>query len=474
MKANMKKWIAMSLALVLALSGLTACTKDDKEVSSSATGSNAAGTGESGNKKVLDDLGGIKVKIGDWYTAEEVDTSTDYMKATVKFREENAKKYNYTLTRENAYSYADMQELYVNGTMSNSPKCDIFVLYQEKVSQPMMKGLMYDLSTVKTLDFKEKKWNTLVNDLMSVGGGQYGMSAVSEPRGGLFFNKRLFEEAGIDPEEPYDLQKSGKWTWSKLEEYCKKLTKDTDNDGKTDQYAMASFSKYYLPMCAATNNAGFIGKDEDGKYVNTMGTDEFLYAMNWGVGLLEDGYIMPKPDGAAWDWYKAAFRDAEVAMQTAETYEVSAFKDMDDEWGFVMFPYNEKNKDAGLKTIPNDNIFVIPSCFDAEKAEKIGQVFDLYTEPTPGFEEEDAWKENYYNQFKDSRALEETLVMMHDPNNQSISYQPMISDIDYGDYCYSVYARAVTPKKKIEELSSKWDAKIADMNKKYASFTAKK
>ena len=473
MKANMKKWIAMSLVLVLALASVTACDKKDKGGSTATDSNTNAGAGESGSKKVLDDLGGIEVTVGDWFTSEDVDTSTDYLKATEKFRKENESKYNYKLTRANKYSYADMQELYVNGTMSNSPACDIFVLYQEKVSQPMMKGLMYNLATVDTLDFTESKWNTLVNNLMSIGGGQYGMSADSEPRGGLFFNKRLFEEAGIDPDEPYDLQKSGKWTWSKLEEYCKKLTKDTDNDGKTDQYAMASFSKYYLPMCAASNNAGFIGKDKDGKYVNTMGTDEFLYAMNWGVSLIEDGYIMPKPDGAAWDWYKAAFRDAEVAMQTAEVYEISSFKDMDDEWGFVMFPYNEKNPDAGIKTIPNDNIFVVPSCFDAEKVEKICQAFDLYTEPTPGFEEEDAWKEPYYNQFKDPRALDETLTMMHDVNNQSISYQPMISDIDYGDFCYGVYARATTPKKKIEELSSKWDAKIADMNKKYASFTSK-
>lgn len=471
MKANMKKWIAMSLVLVMAISSLTACGK--KEEAGNATGSNA-GAGESGNKKVLDDLGGIKVKVGDWYTAEDIDTSTDYLKATEKYRKEIQEKYNFEITRKTEYSYTDQQETYVNGTMSNSPACDIFVLYQEMVSQPLMKGLMYDLSTVDTVDFTEEKWNPMVNDLMTAGSGQYGMSAEAEPRGGLFYNKRLFEEAGIDTEEPYDLQKSGKWTWSKLEEYCKKLTKDTDNDGKTDQYAMASFSKYYLPECAATNNAGFIGKDKDGKYVNTMNTDEFLYAMNWGVGLLEDGYIMPKPDGAAWDWYKAAFRDAEVAMQTAEVYEISSFKDMDDDWGFVMFPYNEKNKDAGMKTIPNDNIFVVPSCFDADKVEKICQAFDLYTETTPEYDIDSSWKETYYTQFKDSRAVDETLQMMKDSNNQSVSYEPMISDIDYGDFCYAVYARATTPKKKIEEISSKWDARIADMNKKYESFAASK
>ena len=33
---------------------------------------------------------------------------------------------------------------------------------------------------------------------------------------------------------------------------------------------MASFSKYYLPMCAANNNATFVSRDKDGKYVDAI------------------------------------------------------------------------------------------------------------------------------------------------------------------------------------------------------------
>ena len=159
-------------------------------------------------------------------------------------------------------------------------------------------------------------------------------------------------------------------------------------------------------------------------------------------------------------------------MQTAEVYEISAFASMEDDWGFVMFPYNEKNKDATNKTTPNDNIIVMPSCFSAEEAEKIAFAYDLYTEPTPGYELEDAWKQTYYDQFKDDRAVDETLTMMHEADHIQTSYLPLISDLDYGDFCYAVYAGATTPAKKIEAISSKWDSKISDMNKKYANFAA--
>ncbi|MCR5796913.1 MAG: extracellular solute-binding protein [Eubacterium sp.] len=469
MKANMKKLLAMGLCLIMTVGCLSACGSDAGSTPSNGNGDGK--TPEQTSKKTFDDLGGMTITVGDWYTSDEVG-DTDFAKATDSYRKEIMEKYNFKISRENKYSYTDMQETYVTGVMSNSPMCQLFYLYQEMVSAPLMKGLMYDLSTLPELDFNEEKWNPTVTELMSIGKGVWGMSPEAEPRGGVFFNKRMLKEAGIDTEEPYDLQADGKWTWEKFEEYCKKLTVDTDGDGKTDQYALASFSKYYLPMCAANNNATFVTRDDDGNYKNATGTKEFLYAMNWGMSLMDKGYIMPKPDGAAWDWYKAAFRDGEVAMQTAECYEISAFASMDDDWGFVMFPYNQKWEGGTNKTIPNDNIVVMPSCFDADTAEKIAFAYDLFTEPTPGYSLDDAWKQTYYKQFRDDRAVDETLSMMEEQEHKQTSYLPMISDLDYGDFCYSVYAGATTPAKKIESISSKWDSKINDMNKKYANFAA--
>lgn len=471
MKAGLKKMIAMGLCVVLTVGTLAGCNDDNGGGSTENAG---AGTKkESNQKKTFDDLGGMEILIGDWYTPSNQEAKSDYAKATEKYRNEIQEKYNFKIKRENVYSYTDMQTTYVNGVMANDPMCDLFYLYQEMVSEPLTNGLMKDLSKLPELDFTEEKWNPTVVDLMSIGDGIWGMNTEAEPRGGIFFNKRLLREAGIDEDEPYDLQASNEWTWSKFEEYCKKLTKDTDNDGKNDQFAMASFSKYYLPMCAANNNATFVSRQDDGKYVNAIKTDEFKYAMNWGVSLIDKGYIMPKPDpNVAWDWYKAAFRDGECAMQTAEVYEISAFAEMEDDWGFVMFPYNEKNPDATNKQIPNDNIVVMPVCTSDEDAEKVAFAYDLYTEPTPGYTLDDTYKQQYYEQFRDDRAVDETLAMMSEQEHKETSYLPMISDIDYGDFCYAVYAGAATPAKKIEELSSSWDTMIDQVNAKYEKFAS--
>ena len=52
---------------------------------------------------------------------------------------------------------------------------------------------------------------------------------------------------------------------------------------------------------------------------------------------------------------------------------------MTDDWGFVMTP---KGPEGDYVTVFSDNIAVIPSCYDAETANKIAFAYDLYTNPT--------------------------------------------------------------------------------------------
>lgn len=479
MKTNLQKLVALGLCFTLT-AALTGCKAEPagKGVHdvSSATGSAVTEKKHVTKKKTFEKLDGMDIKIGDWFTDSDAlaERTDKFGKAQNKYWKSIQKQYHFTITRDALYSYSDAATDYVNGVMADNPFCDLYYLPPDTVCEPLLKGLMYDLSTLPEFDFSEEKWNPTVRGLMSIGDGIWGMNPDNDPRGGIFYNKTMFKKAGIDINEPYELQKSNLWTWDKFEEYCKKLTKDTDLDGKTDQYAMAGHPMQYLPLCAANNNATFVARGEDGRYKSTIASDEFLDAMNWGVDMIKKGYIKPKPDSAAWDWYLAAFRDCDVAMVTAEVYQLPAFMTMEDKWGFVMFPYNRENTKASNKTIPEENIVVIPSCFDREKAEKIAFAYDRYTEPVAGYTAKEQTLEQYYPQFMDERAVKETIPMMLDEKRIQISYLPLMSKIDSGDFCYSVYAGGKTPAKKIEELSSKWDKELATLNKRIEEFKAGK
>lgn len=408
------------------------------------------------------DLGGLDIVIADWWTGKEGEPKNAQEEATRAYRKEIQDTYHFTIKQTSIGNWGEHQESFVISTMAHAALGQLFVMDQSFVAKPLANNLFYDLATLECFDFSDSKWNQTIIDEMSVDDHVYGMAVGKpEPRGGVFWNKRLFEDAGIDPELPYDLQASGEWTWAEFEKLCDKLTRDTNSDGTMDTYAMASFSLDMFKLLAACNNAEFIGVDENRKYYNATGTPEFLAAMQFGVSLIEKGYEMPAPDGSEWDWFIPAFHDAKVAMTFAEEYKVGTWEDMDDDWGFVMAPAGPSGQST---TVYADNIVVMPYYFDADTANKIAFAYNLYSNPTPGYEDDDDWKTSYYDRFRDERAVDETLEMMYEDGRGVVWYLPVVYGTGYGDIIYNVYGLYSTPAEKIEEVAAMWQSLIDDAN----------
>ena len=470
MRKSTKQTIAKVAALVLAASALTACDTaggtgtETTTAPADTTAATEATTTEATTTEApipTRDLGGIDIVVGNWWEGEPAEPVTKLEQDTQAYRDMIQEQNNFTISVQNLTGWGSYMEFYVTNTMAGDTPADVYIMDQQFVSQPLANNLMYDLATIESFDFSKPKWNEGIKQLMTKGDHIYGMSPDrSEPRGGIFFNKRLLEEAGIDPEEPYDLQASGEWTWDKFEEYCAKLTYDKNNDGVMDSYALSSFSVDYFKLCAASNGAEFIGM-ENGKYVNKTSDPAFLEAMQYGVNLIEKGYEMPQPPDSNWDYFIAAFHDAKVAMTAAEQHKVSNWADMEDDWGFVMFPAGPK---GDMVTVFADNINVMPSCLDAETADKIAFGYDLYSNPTPGYEEDDDWMTTYYTRFRDERAVDETLTLMYEEGHNTLYYLPLVYGTSYGDIAYDLYALGATPAEKIEAVAGTWESLLNDAN----------
>jgi len=450
----------------------TACSKKDEPVD---TGSPAAPTTvpaakEDGEEEEITptpteeparDLKGINIVIGDWWTTDpNPEPKTKMEEDTLRYREEIMEKYNFTITRQNLGTFNEYQEIIVTSIMSGDPAADVFVLHAEHLAAPFQQGLLYPLDTLESFDFSKEKWNKYVMDMTTKDGHIYGMATGRmEPRLGVFWNKRLFEEAGIDPDLPYNLQASGEWTWEAFEDLARRNTRDLDNDGIPDVYGLASFSKDFFRGCVFSNNAKFIGY-ENGKFYNATGEENFLEALEWGYSLYEKGYHMPQPPDSNWDWFIEQFHDGKVAMQVAEQYKVSTWADMEDDWGFVIFPKGPKGE---MMTVFMENVYAMPVTLDKEKAEDIAFAYNLYTETTPGYEDED-WKTYYYPLFRDARAVEETLPLFYEPGHGTISLLSMIPGLDYGAITYPLDAGARTPKECIEYVQTLWQSHIDAVN----------
>lgn len=472
MKNCSRKFWGLLLAVAMMVAMLTACgSKNTEEVAGpTAAPTQAPSTEEKEAEATATptpteaprDLGGMTITIGDWWTTDPNPEPKDQREEdTLAYREEFQEKYNFTITRANLGSWMEYQEIIVSSIMAGDPAADVIVMDQKFIAAPLSQGLLYPLNTLESFNFDDEKWNQVVRKMMTIGDNTYGMAhGRMEPRLGVFWNKRLFEEAGLNPDLPYELQAKGEWTWQALEDLARQLTRDINNDGVIDVYGISSFSKDFFRGCVFSNNAQFIGVDENGKFYNATGDPNFLEALEWGRSLYDKGYHMPQPEGSNWDWFIATFLEGKVAMQCAEQYKVSTWKDMEDDWGFVIFPKGPKGE---MMTVFTENVVVMPATLDKEKAENIAFAYNLYTNPTPGYEDED-WKAYYYTVFRDTRAVDETLPLFYEPKHGTISYLSLIAGIDYGDVTYDLDAGALTAAESVEKVQGLWQSFIDAAN----------
>lgn len=408
------------------------------------------------------DLGGMEIIIRDWWTPdEETEPSNAYEEARQDYLDWIQETYNFTIRQVAISTWDSTPEDFVNYATTGGDENYIFILRQggELVSA-MNSGLMYDLSTLDCLDFSEDKWKSDIHELMSKDGAIYGMRGVEpEPRAGIFFNKRLLQEAGIDPDSLYEMQENMEWTWDKFEELCKQVQADTDNDGVIDRYAMTNFSSTLYPAAVHSNNGYFIGRDENG-YFSNLESEETMEALNWALDMI-DKYEMKYPEDAEWDYTYTAFKNGEAVFDCAEAYSAGDWADMEDDFGFVCFPMGPKADDYA--NCYNDNVYVIPACFDADKAWKLAFAYNLYTEPIPGYEDYEAWKSSYYNNFRDTESVDLTLARMME--NGMIDYNLMIPNLDLGEDLMWGISKESTPAQQAEKIRNTWAAYLDEANK---------
>lgn len=409
------------------------------------------------------DLGGMEIIIRDWWTAdEEVEPTNAFEEAREEYYDWIQETYNFKIKQVAISDWASVPEDFLNYTTSGGDENYIFILRPgSELVAAMNSGLMYDLSTLDCLDFSEDKWGSRVHELMERDGAIYGMMAGTvEPTGGMYFNKRLLQEAGIDPQSIYDLQESGEWTWEKFEEICKQIQADTNNDGVIDRYAMVNFASTFYGEAVASNGGEFIGKDDNG-YYNALESEETMEALNWALDMIST-YDYPQPTDSEWDYWKEAFINGNGAFIAGEAYQADGeWSTMEDEFGFVCFPKGPKASD--YTNIYVSNPYCIPACYDADKAWKLAFAYDIYTAPVPGFEDYNGREAAFYNAFRDTESVELTIRRLM--TNGKITYHTMIPGLALGDDVLWGISKDSTPAQQAEKIRNTWASYLEEANK---------
>ena len=368
------------------------------------------------------DFGGATVYFYDWWSNDDEEHSTrvadpsDDEKATYAYRDWLEKTYNVKLVQKNltgAYDTMTTELAEMVKNKNNEVLCTM-TIDPNFAAGPMREGLIMPW----TIDTTGEEWNKASVDFGTYNGQVLGvLMGADEPREEVFFNKKVLEDAGIDYNELYDLQKSGEWTWDKFEEYMNKVRKDVDNDGVYDIYALTGNPDRVLRGCVYGNGGSFFGSDENGKLIITANSDATLEGLAKRVEWFNE-YMAPQSviaPGSNWDWFEGFWKEGTTAFFVGQNYEgfgsgSPLMTTCDFEWGAVAFPKGPRANDYMYATVTN--IDVIPNVYDEETSKKIQQIYYLYHLPTPGVDQETGWIEDRLLKITDDRAIEETLGML--------------------------------------------------------------
>jgi ABC-type glycerol-3-phosphate transport system substrate-binding protein len=420
------------------------------------------------------DVKGLDIVIGNWWADYDVKTyqpQNDAAERTLAWRTKIQRDHGFTMSERNIAGWGEMQQLAVTSIMAGKPAAQVFVLQPDWAMALKKQDLLYPVSDIKNNNLTSPqpvergqiapRWNpnsikdfTINNKIYAFSEGVNLTNAQV-----VFFNKRLFREAGIDPNFPYDQQKAGTWTWAVFLDMCKKLTRDINNDGIIDTYALPrDLSTDILDAILSSNGATYVDKDpRTGRFVNATNRPEFMEGLQFAIRLNTEGVMKPRPENTNWDWYKAEFADGNVAMRIDESYVWGELQNMRDDWGVVLFPKGPRSSNYRIFT--RENILAIPRSYDEKMAEKIMYALQLWYTPVT-----DDWKSSMYNTFRDSRAVDETVALIRDTSLHMPKHYVFISGLNRGGIAWEMWYHEGDPAQLIEAVSSDWNAKIADTN----------
>ena len=126
---------------------------------------------------------------------------------------------------------------------------DLIAGYSSPFTNMVTTGMLYDLNTLKNINFDKPWWwqnfkqATEINGTNYFGLGALSLSAIYS-MSCVLFNPEILSEtnAGVDP---YQLVLDGKWTWDKMTELSMNALSDLDGNAvfdTTDRYGMAFFN----------------------------------------------------------------------------------------------------------------------------------------------------------------------------------------------------------------------------------------
>lgn len=143
--------------------------------------------------------------------------------------------YNIKLKTHNIPSHTDAVSQYQSSILADDGTYDAAITTCTNFTSLLSGNYLTDLQDIPNLNASKPYWNKNFYEAMSVLGRHYALDGdISKRRLEcvwiMVFNKALLSSKGL--ESPFDLVKSGDWTYGKMHDMAKTIADDLNGDGK--------------------------------------------------------------------------------------------------------------------------------------------------------------------------------------------------------------------------------------------------
>ena len=302
----MKKGAALLAGVLAAAAVLSGCGGQGNNGSTTSADSAAAESTTEGNAKASGEK--VTISLLSWNTDEILG------EFIAGFEQENPNIKIDLQYVPPVQQYVDkFSVLAASGQMT-----DMFYIAAENKQEVISKGVAEDISDMEIFS----RIDPATSATYGKDGKIYGYSPDAWI-GGIFYNKDLFDEAGLDyPTED--------WTWKEELEAAQTLTKE----GVYGTYAPVTYNELYKTV---VQNGGALF-DENG--TPTLGSEENIEAFQWMLDKMLEYNVQPTPEQMSGKSPEDMFKNGEVAMIRTGSWMVTTFADTPFEWDIVQEPGN--------------------------------------------------------------------------------------------------------------------------------------
>ncbi|WP_062049524.1 ABC transporter substrate-binding protein [Bacillus sp. JCM 19034] len=256
-------------------------------------------------------------------------------------------------------TYDEKVSTLTNSILANDPFADLVSLSSAQAASLVKEDYLIPVNDFA--DLNDIAVPEIPQELGTIDDQFYMIGSTVNISGGLFYNKTMFEQAGLP--DPQELQESGEWTWDAMLEAAQELTSG-------EQYGMSA-DHNALPLFLIASN------DEDILDIPNLevqiDSQKSMEALEFMAALYNEHRVIKPNEGDNYEDPKRYFAEGLTGMVIGYSWEMEGRADLPFDWGYVYFP---KGPQADDYTVPVNSYEGLTIPIGVEDPEIVYQIWE--------------------------------------------------------------------------------------------------